>query len=44
MKTVYEMCKDGWCDDCDASPLECLKLGHCKGYKEEEVERDEKVD
>ena len=38
MKTVYEMCKDGWCDDCLCSPVECLKNGGCKGYEEDKNE------
>lgn len=40
MKTVYQMCKEGWCDDCLGNPAECLKNGKCKGYEKEEVNED----
>lgn len=38
MKTVYQMCKDGWCDDCLGNPVLCLKNGKCEGYKEDKGE------
>lgn len=44
MKTVYQMCKEGWCDDCSGNPAVCLKNGKCRGYEKGEEEEDEKTD
>jgi hypothetical protein len=40
MKTVYQMCREGWCDDCIGNPDECRKKGKCKGYEKEEEDED----
>ena len=40
MKTVYEMCKEGWCDDCLGNPAICLKNSRCEGYKKEDACED----
>jgi hypothetical protein len=30
-----DMLLDGWCEDCDGDPAECINLGRCKGEKDE---------
>lgn len=32
-KTMYQMSKEGWCDDCLGNPNECQEKGRCQGYE-----------
>ena len=32
-KTMYQMSKEGWCDDCLGDPNKCQEEGRCKGYE-----------
>ena len=39
--TPEEMLLDGWCDECDQDPAECINNGRCKGevYKDDDSEQ-----